>query len=110
MDQANNTVADALSKLVTTNVSSFGGLVYWEVLDAPSIQKQVVMAIERLDYWFTPYLDYLSEGKLPLDRILAKGVKHMSSYFCLINGDLYRWAYSSPLLKCLVPSEAPFIF
>lgn len=109
VDRADNIVVDALSKLATTNARLFGGSVYLEVLNAPSIQKQGVVVIERSYYWLTSYLDYLSEGKLHSDRILAKKVKHRSSYFCLIDGDIYRHAYFSPLLKCLVPSEAAYV-
>lgn len=41
--------------------------------------------------------------------MLAKKIKYRSSFFCLIDGDLYRRAFSSPLLKCLVPSEAAYV-
>lgn len=37
VDRSNNKAADALSKLATTYVSSFGGSVYLEILDAPGI-------------------------------------------------------------------------
>lgn len=41
--------------------------------------------------------------------MLAKKVKHRSSYFCLIDGYLYHRAYSSTLLKCLVHSKATYV-
>lgn len=39
VDRLNNLVVDALSKLATTDISSFGGSVYLEVLDALSIHN-----------------------------------------------------------------------
>lgn len=50
MDRSNNTVANALSKLAMTDVSSFGGSVYLKVLDASSIQKAKDLVIERSNY------------------------------------------------------------
>lgn len=109
VDRSDNTVVEALSKLATTEACSFTGLVYLEVLDTPSIQKVEVFVIERSNGWLTPYLDYLNDGIFPSDWILIKKIKHRSSYFILIDGDLYRRAFSSPLLKCLVPSKATYV-
>lgn len=60
-------MADTLSKLATTEVSSFSGSVYLEVIDVLSIQKAEVLVVERTNYWLTPYLDYLSDGIFPSD-------------------------------------------
>lgn len=57
----------------------------------------------------TPYLHYLTDGVLPSNQMLAKKVNYKSANFVLIDDDLYRSAYSSPLLKCLVPSEADYV-
>lgn len=82
---------------------------YLEVLDALNVQKLEIMMVKRMDCWLTPYIQYLGDGILPSDRILAKKIKYKSSYFLLIDGDLYQRAYSSPLLKCLEPSEAAYV-
>lgn len=79
VDRANNTVANVSSKLATPDASSFNGSMYLEVLSEPTIVKKVVMEIEHSNFWLTPYLGYLSERKLPSDRILAKKIKHQSS-------------------------------
>lgn len=65
VDRSNNTVTDALSKLTTTEVTSFGGLMYLEVLNTLSIQRLKILVVERANSWLTPYLDYLNDGKLP---------------------------------------------
>lgn len=109
MDRSNNTIADALAKLATTDASTFSGSVYLEVLNQPSVQHARVMFLERSNCWMTPYLNYLVDGVLPLDQMLAKKIKHKSLNFLLIDGDLYRRAYFSPLLRCLVPSKAEYI-
>lgn len=109
VDRLDYTVADALSKLATTEASTFYGSVYLEVLNAPSVSRLEVSAIDRLDCWLTPYIEYLNDRILPSDWVLAKKIKYKSSYFTLIDGDLYRRAFSSPLLKCLTPSEATYV-
>lgn len=60
------------------------------------------MALDRLDCWLMPYISYFVDGVLPSDQILAKKIKHKSLNFILIDGDLYRQAFSSLLLKCLM--------
>lgn len=80
-----------------------------EILDAPSVQRSEVLVVERLDCWLTPYIEYLSDMVLHSNRILAKEIKYRSLNFVLIDGDLYRLAFSSPLLKCLVPFEAEYV-
>lgn len=87
-------------------MSSFGGSIYLDVLDALSVQKTEVLVVERSNCWLTSYLEYLSDRILPSDRMLARKIKHKSSYFILNDGDLYRRAFFSSLLKYLVPSEA----
>jgi len=108
IERNDNSIADALSKLATTDAVVFNGSVYLEVLQQPSIQYEAVMRIERCNCWMTPYIEYLAYGVLPSDQMLAKKVKCKSANFVLIDRDLYRRAFSSPLLKCLVPSEAEY--
>lgn len=109
MDQNSNMLVDALSRLATMDATSCNGLVYLEVSDEPNILRKAVMTVERSNGWLTPYLDYLNKGRLPSDRVVAKKIKHRSSYFYLIDGDLYRQSYSSPLLNYLVPSKAVYV-
>lgn len=109
MDRSNNTIVGALAKLATTDASTFNGSVYLEVLNQPSVQHAEVMFLERSNCWMTPYLNYLFDGILPLDRMLVKKIKYRSLNFVLIDRDLYRRAYSSPLLRFLVPSEAEYV-
>lgn len=89
VDRSDNTVADALARLATTEASSFNGSVYLEVLERPSVSRTEVLALDRLDCWLTPYITYLVDGTLPSDRILARKVKHRSSNFVLIDGETY---------------------
>lgn len=109
IDRSDNTVADALARLTMIEASSFSVSVYLEIFDAPSVHKLEVLALDRLNCWLTPYIEYLNDGILPTDRVLVKKIKHKSSNFLLIDGDLYRRAFSSPLLKCLTPSKADYV-
>lgn len=96
VDISDNTVVDALSKLAITEASSFSDSVYLEVLNVPSIQRLEVLCIERSNYWLTPYLNYLSDGVLPSDQLLAKKMMHKSLFYTLIDGDLYRTTFFLP--------------
>lgn len=81
VERSYNTVVDALSKLAIMEVTSFGGLVYLEVLDASSVRRTKISVVERSNCWLTIYLDYLANEKLPSDRMLAKKIKHRSFIF-----------------------------
>lgn len=89
IDRDDNSTADVLSKLAITVASDFDGSVYLETLQQPNIQHESVMCVERSNCWMTPYLEYLADGVLPLDQMLAKKIKYKSSNFVLIDGDLY---------------------
>ncbi|KAL0395235.1 UNVERIFIED_CONTAM: hypothetical protein Slati_4489700 [Sesamum latifolium] len=59
--------------------------------------------------WTTPIVQFLTEGTLLEDRKEARKVKLRSARFVLIDGDLYKRGFLSPLLKCLSPDRAKYI-
>ena len=52
-----------------------------------------------------PILAYLRDGTLPSDRKDAKRVLYQATQYTLIDGNLYKWGLSLPLLRCLCPEE-----
>jgi ribonuclease HI len=112
----NNVAADVLSKLGSTRAQVPVGVFVHE-LHAPSIPEpappttdpahppagQEVMMID-VD-WRQPFIDYLSEQKVPSGKNLAEQlVRHAKSYV-FVRDKLYRWGASSGVLMKCVPRE-----
>ncbi|XP_068463543.1 uncharacterized protein [Phaseolus vulgaris] len=80
-----------------------------ETLRAPKVRARPVRTDEvmevctvgRADTWITLYQRYLADGVLPLEPIEAKRVKRSSSKFTLIDGDLFRFGFTHPVLVCV---------
>jgi len=51
--------------------------------------------------WITPILNLLVNNELPEDQVEAKRVRRQSASYTVIDGELFRRGFFSPLLKCL---------
>ncbi|XP_068478292.1 uncharacterized protein [Phaseolus vulgaris] len=60
-----------------------------------------VCAIHEPDTWITPYQRYMADSVLQVDLTEARKVKKNSSKFTLIDGELYRFGFTHPLLVCV---------
>jgi ribonuclease HI len=112
----NNVAADVLSKLGSTCAQVPAGVFVHE-LHAPSIPEpappttvpahppagQEVMMID-VD-WRQPFIDYLSEQKVPSDKNLAKQLIRRAKSYVLVGEKLYRRGTSSGVLMKCVPRE-----
>jgi hypothetical protein len=112
----NNIAADVLSKLGSTRAQVLAGVFVHE-LHAPSIPEpaplttnpahppagQEVMMID-VD-WRQPFIDYLSEQKVPSDKNLAEQLIHRAKSYVLVGDKLYRRGASSGVLMKCVPRE-----
>jgi hypothetical protein len=55
--------------------------------------------------WRQPFIDYLSEQKVPSDKNVAEQlIRHAKSYV-LVGDKLYMWGTSSRVLMKCVPRE-----
>jgi len=68
---------------------------------AEEVKTMQVCAIHEPDTWITPYQHYMADGVLPMDSTEARKIKKSSSKFILINGELYRFGFTHPLLVCV---------
>jgi hypothetical protein len=59
--------------------------------------------------WMTPLVDYLSQGKLPADKMQAVKLQTKALQYQLQDGILYRRSYLGPLLRCVTPEEANYL-
>jgi hypothetical protein len=112
----NNVAADVLSKLGSTRTQVPAGLFVHE-LHAPSIPEptppttvpvhppagQEVMMID-VD-WRQPFIDNLSEQKIPSDKNLAEQLIRCAKSYVLVGDKLYRWGASSGVLMKCVPRQ-----
>jgi ribonuclease HI len=112
----NNVAADVLSKLGSTRAQVPAGVFVHE-LHAPSIPEpappttvpahppagQEVMMID-VD-WSQPFIDYLSEQKVPSDKNSAEQLIRRAKSYVLVGGKLYKWGASSGVLMKCVPRQ-----
>jgi ribonuclease HI len=113
----NNVAADVLSKLGSTRAQVPAGVFVHE-LHAPSIPEpaplttvpahppagQEVMMID-VD-WRQPFIDYLSEQKVPWDKNLAEQLIRRAKSYVLVRDKFYkRGASSGVLMKCVPRQE-----
>jgi len=68
---------------------------------AEEVRSMQVCAIHEPDTWITPYQRYLADGVLPVDSTEVRKIKKSSSKFTLIDGELYRFGFTHPLLVCV---------
>jgi hypothetical protein len=112
----NNVAADVLSKLGSTCAQVPAGVFIHE-LHTPSIPEpappttvpahpsagQEVMMIDA--DWRQPFIDYLSEQKVPSDKNLAEQLIHRAKSYVLVEDKLYKQGASSGLLMKCVPRQ-----
>jgi ribonuclease HI len=112
----NNVAADVLSKLGSTRAQVPAGVFVHE-LHTPSIPEPVptttnpaplpagqeVMMID-VD-WRQPFIDYIREQKVPMDKNLAEKLIHRAKSYILVGDKLYRWGATSGVLMKCVPRE-----
>jgi hypothetical protein len=114
--RGNNVAADVLSKLGSTRAQVSVGVFVHE-LRAPSISEPAppttdsahppagheVMMID-VD-WRQPFIDYLSEQKVPSTKNLAEQLIRRAKSYVLIGDKLYRRGASSGVLMKCVPRQ-----
>jgi ribonuclease HI len=112
----NNIAADVLSKLGSTRTQVPVGVFVHE-LHAPSIPEpaptttdlapsQPGQEVVMIDVdWRQPFIDYISEQKVPSDKNVAEQLVRRAKTYALVGDKLYkRGAASGVLMKC-VPRE-----
>ncbi|KAJ8480110.1 hypothetical protein OPV22_023837 [Ensete ventricosum] len=100
-----NTQADALAKLASSRATDTptGAMVRTV---GPSIGPTLMTVGQEDGGWTNEILRFKQAGVLPEDKSAARRVKRAESWYCIIDGHLYRRGFSRPLLRCLNPTEA----
>jgi len=69
--------------------------------ELPEDEHSEVMQINTIDTWLTPYKRYLGDGLLPFEPAEAKIIKRNAGWYILIDGHLFCYDYTHPLLTCV---------
>ena len=81
-----------------------------EHLAAPSIQEaEDVHQVDLTPSWMDRFVRYLTDGTMPDNPPEGQRFRWKASQFVLINGQLYKWSFSIPLLKCLRSDESDYV-
>jgi hypothetical protein len=110
----NNIAADIMSKLGSTRAQVLAGVFVHELHapsnpeptttdPAPSQAGQEVMMID-VD-WRQPFIDYICEQKVPMDKNLAEQIIHRAKSYILVGDKIYRRGTTSGALVKCVPWE-----
>ena len=100
--------ADALSKLASSSVSDKKRSVMVETLGEWSIDtpSTTVHTIGQSPEWYNDILAYKLTGTLLEEKMAAKKLKRDFSWYCILQGRLYKKGFSLPLLRCVTAYEA----
>ena len=101
-----NMKADSLSQYASSEIESYLGTVYYEVLRTPTINIKLVAPINQESCWMDPIRAHLETGWLHVDRMEARKIFVKALRYVLIYGVLYKKSFLIPYLKCLRPPEA----
>ncbi|XP_058189300.1 uncharacterized protein LOC131306887 [Rhododendron vialii] len=70
---------------------------------APDVQVQ---AIDYSNSWTCPIVDYITNGRLPDDKVKARQLKIRAAKYLMMGDVLYRRSFSLPYLRCLTTTES----
>ena len=99
-----NNQADALSKLASSASCDNPRLVFWEVIERRSIEKEVKV-LDRTSTWMDGIFQYLTNGTLPDEKIEAQRIQKNAKSFEIVKGELFKKSYNRPYLKCVTPER-----
>ncbi|XP_056694947.1 uncharacterized protein [Spinacia oleracea] len=105
--RAENSQADALSKLASSTLQDLERTVMVEVQEEKSIDKKpVVNFIDTEPQWYDSIVSYKLGRGLPTAEQEQKKVKRNEHWFVIYQGKLYKKSFSLPLLRCISAEES----
>ena len=107
--RSQNTAADEISKLASSEDGRMDEDLAMEIQKHPSIEEVQTFIIQDGSSWMTPILSFLQDGHLPQDPGEAKKIKKRAAKFIVLNDVLYKRGFSMPYLKCVDNDEAKYI-
>jgi hypothetical protein len=103
--------ADTLSKLGSSRKAVLLG-VFLEHLHVPSVKmvdpenpelasSPVMVVLPSNPPWAEPYLEYLTNKKLPEDEVQKRQIERRVKAYTIIDGQLYKQSTSRVFMKCI---------
>ncbi|KAI3458805.1 hypothetical protein Pfo_015468 [Paulownia fortunei] len=108
VEQAENAKVDYLSKITSSTTDCKTRKITLLTAYQHSMVIEVAF-VEEKDDWRTNLLKYLRDGELPQNKREAVRFQVRATRFCLIDGLLYKRAYSTPYLRCLSQEEGAYV-
>ncbi|KAJ8478749.1 hypothetical protein OPV22_022476 [Ensete ventricosum] len=106
--RSENAQADALARLASSCViDTLTGAMVRTI--GPSINSTKMTVDQEDGGWTNEILRFKQAGVLPEDKAIARRIRRTGSWYCVVDGCLYRRGFSRPLLRCLNPTEAQTI-
>ncbi|XP_068497679.1 uncharacterized protein [Phaseolus vulgaris] len=102
-----NERADALSHLASSKKQSHHRSVVQMRLQQPSVGGAECLAITESNTWINPIIQYLEHGTCQPSE--EKNIRRQCARYTMIDQDLYRRGYSTPLLKCLTKEQSKYV-
>nr|KYP52767.1 Gypsy retrotransposon integrase-like protein 1 [Cajanus cajan] len=59
--------------------------------------------------WIADIMNYIELGKQPTEPSAAKKLRAQAARYSVVNGELYRRGFSTPLLKCIDSTQANYV-
>lgn len=108
-----NSRADALAKLATSDLPPPDFSIYRWTLQSPTVPSEdhpteQILILSHGPNWMTPFLLYLKEGILPQDRKAAQSLRGKANHYIVIDGNLFRKSFLAPLLECVDIPESEY--
>ncbi|XP_074336007.1 uncharacterized protein LOC141673173 [Apium graveolens] len=102
-----NTMADALSQFVSSEIENYPRSIYFQVSKTPTIHViNLIAPVGVTSCWIDPIKTHLETGWLPDDAQDARKLSIRALRYSLIEGLFYKRSFVIPYLKCLRPLEA----
>ncbi|WZZ45725.1 hypothetical protein YC2023_041995 [Brassica napus] len=123
-----NVQADALVALASCSDPGLKRVIPVEFIKHPSIGPPIVVNLiegqddeeeevtiqpqsEQSDYgsdtpWLQKIRDYIINGHLPTEKWASRKVRTQAARYATVDGEIYKWRFSGPLMTCLEGEEA----
>ncbi|XP_076918950.1 uncharacterized protein LOC143579577 [Bidens hawaiensis] len=111
VSRTRNKQADTLSKLASLTFAHLTKKVPVEFLNSPPIEELEVQDIieEEGNIWMTTIIEFLKEGKLPINEREALKLKLKAKQYVIEDDFIYKKGYLSPLLRCVRPDQIKYL-
>ncbi|KAL0754039.1 hypothetical protein Bca101_091707 [Brassica carinata] len=126
--RSKNVQADALAALASSSDPGLKRVIPVEFIEHPSIRPPIVVNLiegqddeeeeytiqtqsEQSDYgcdtpWLQTIREYIINGHLPTEKWAARKVRTQAARYVTVDGEIYKWRFSGPLMTCLEGEKA----